>query len=177
MKKLFPLFLVLSLTMLWAVPNADISQSDADYYALTTNSSPAEPVMEKPKADVSLIRPIDSFVGTDNIWFDGSGYPPVILEDTTLLFCPDTSMFSHPVHLPDDGWSAATSDNGSTENYRVWENYAISGEICDIHWWGFMLELTPDGSSATRQRHSILSFIRTLAVCPTRPIRLAATRA
>ena len=140
MKKLFPLFLVLSFTMLWAVPNADITQSEVDQYALTTNSAPAEPVIEKPKADVSIMRPIESFVGTDNIWFDGSGYPPVVLEDTTLLYCPDTSMFSHPVHLPDDGWSAATSDNGSTENYKVWENYAISGEICDIHWWGFMLE-------------------------------------
>ncbi len=138
MKKLFPLFLV-AMFLCWSLAVADITQSSREHNILTTNTAPAEEYIE---ADVSHMRPIESFVGTDNIWFDGSGYPPVVLEDTTLLFCPDTSMFNHPVHLPDDGWSAATSDNGTTENYKVWENYAISGEICDIHWWGFMLYFT-----------------------------------
>ncbi|UCC79372.1 MAG: hypothetical protein JSW64_14045, partial [Candidatus Zixiibacteriota bacterium] len=140
MRKIFPLFLVVFSIVLWAVPNADVTKTEVDPYTLTSNSAPAEPVKEKPRIDVSFMRPVDSFVGTDNIWFDGSGYPPVVLQDTTLLYCPDTSMFNHPVHLPDEAWSAATSDLYSTYAYKVWENYAISGEICDIHWWGFLLE-------------------------------------
>jgi len=145
MKKLFPLFLVLSLTMLWAIPNADIPQSDVDYYALTSNSAPAEVIKEKPKTDVSYMRPLDSFLSGDGALFEGSGYPPMALEDTTLLDCPDTSMFNHPSHRPDESWSAATSDLYSPGPYKVFENYAVSDEICDIHWWGLSLFWTGSG--------------------------------
>ncbi len=131
MKKIFPLFLV-AMFLCWSLAVADITPSSGTGNILTTNTAPAEEFID---ADVSYMRPVDSFISSD-----GFSYPPVILADTALLECPDTSIFSHNVHLPSDAWSAATSDNGSSQNYRVWENYTISGTICDIHWWGFMLE-------------------------------------
>jgi hypothetical protein len=57
-----------------------------------------------------------------------------------IMSCPPNSLFDQIPHDPDDAWSAATSDAAFTENYAVFENFAVSGEICDIHWWGFSLE-------------------------------------
>jgi len=55
--------------------------------------------------------------------------------------CPPGSIFDQIPHDPTAVWSAATSDAGfQPENYAVFENFSVTGEICDIHWWGFSLE-------------------------------------
>jgi len=131
MKKLLPLFLI-TLFLCWSLAFADLAQIDRSNKSLTSDVVLPKVYIE---TDVSYMRPLDSFVSGDGI-----GVPPVILQDTTLLECPDTSIFGQPVHLPDDGWSAATSDANATTAYKVWESYTVSGQINDIHWWGFMLE-------------------------------------
>ncbi|MBU0639874.1 MAG: hypothetical protein KKB50_13480 [Planctomycetes bacterium] len=50
--------------------------------------------------------------------------------------CPPGSLFSQPaVNYDSDPWAAVTSDE--VPGYIVYENFSgISGDICDIHWWG-----------------------------------------
>jgi len=52
--------------------------------------------------------------------------------------CPPDSLFSQRTHLPSDGWSAATSDLAA--GYLVAENFSVTGQICDVHWWGLDLQ-------------------------------------
>ena len=62
--------------------------------------------------------------------------PPVRPE------CPPDSLFSQRPHLPEEGWSAGTSEINVNGNvYRRYESYAVDAEICDVHWWGLSLVL------------------------------------
>jgi hypothetical protein len=53
--------------------------------------------------------------------------------------CPGDSIFSQPPHNEDDPWTGVTSDTNL--GYLVYDNFFdVSGQINDIHWWGFTLE-------------------------------------
>ena len=55
--------------------------------------------------------------------------------------CPGDALFGQAPHVDEDPWTFGTSEvdaNGS--NYLRYENFSgISGQICDIHWWGAQL--------------------------------------
>ena len=52
--------------------------------------------------------------------------------------CPQTSIFSQPPHMPNDSWSAFTSD--LFYPYLVYENYGgVSDPIGIVHFWGLNL--------------------------------------
>ena len=66
--------------------------------------------------------------------------------------CPADSLFGQTAHMPDDGWSAGTSeaDTGSGETLLRADKFVdVSGEVCDIHWYGFMLYLGSDWAQCT----------------------------
>jgi hypothetical protein len=67
-----------------------------------------------------------------------------------ILDCPGDSLFAQPVHDPTDTWSAGTSeiDVSGSVLLRA-ESFTGGGEICDIHWWGFMLYLGTDWAPCT----------------------------
>jgi len=46
--------------------------------------------------------------------------------------CPPGSLFSQPVEMV--SWTGANSDQAG--GYRIYDNYTVIGQICDIHWWG-----------------------------------------
>jgi subtilisin family serine protease len=53
------------------------------------------------------------------------------------LDCPSDTIFGQPVHGPNDGWIALTSDAVVSPPYLVYENFSgLDSEICDVHWWG-----------------------------------------
>ena len=70
---------------------------------------------------------------------------PRPLAGGTREDCPGGSLFGQTPHGPDDSWSFGTSEadvEGST--YLRAENFSgVSGDICDIHWWGTQLYLDP----------------------------------
>lgn len=69
------------------------------------------------------------------MWFEGETCPEFQCP-SLLLDCPaGTTLFAQPLHFPDDGWTLGVSDQGFP--YKRYENFSgVSGEICDVHWWG-----------------------------------------
>ncbi|MCK4341561.1 MAG: hypothetical protein KAY37_07560, partial [Phycisphaerae bacterium] len=56
------------------------------------------------------------------------------------LTCPPDALFGQDSHEGTASWSAATSDLGPTEQYKVYENFsAVSGDIQQVHFWGLNL--------------------------------------
>ncbi len=54
--------------------------------------------------------------------------------------CPPDALFGQIPHGPDDAWSIGTSADTTAFTYMIYENYSgVTGEICDIHWWGLSL--------------------------------------
>ena len=61
--------------------------------------------------------------------------------------CPADTLYGQESHSPTDGWSAGTSelDTGSGETLLRADKFVdVSGEICDIHWYGLMLYFGAD---------------------------------
>ena len=61
--------------------------------------------------------------------------------------CPDDALYGQTAHMPADSWSAGTSelDTGSGETLLRADKFVdVSGEVCDIHWYGLMLYLGSD---------------------------------
>ncbi len=60
--------------------------------------------------------------------------------------CPPDSLYGQTAHMPDDGWSAGTSefDVDGANLLRADKFVGASGEVCDLHWYGFMLYLGAD---------------------------------
>ena len=53
--------------------------------------------------------------------------------------CPANTLIGQPPHLPEDAWSAGTSD--AAINLKRFENFEdLYGDLCDLHWWGLSLE-------------------------------------
>jgi subtilisin-like proprotein convertase family protein len=57
--------------------------------------------------------------------------------------CPPDSLYGNLPDPPDASWSFATSSQ--TLGYLVAEDYSVTGDICDIHWWGLDLWWTGSG--------------------------------
>ncbi len=54
--------------------------------------------------------------------------------------CPPDALYTQNVDGPGAVWSAFTSAITSSFAYKVYENFSgVSGQICDIHWWGLSL--------------------------------------
>ena len=60
--------------------------------------------------------------------------------------CPANTLFGQNVHGPADGWSAGTSEfDVSAANLLRAESFSgLTGPVCDVHWWGFMIYLSAD---------------------------------
>ena len=68
------------------------------------------------------------------------------------LLCPTGSLFSQNSHDTTDSWSAANSDMGPAEQYKIYEDFScVSGEICDVHWWGLTLAWNSGFSNCTTE--------------------------
>ena len=56
-----------------------------------------------------------------------------------LLPCPPDALFSQPADDPDEVWTFGVSDAGWSAGggARRYEDFSgVSGDICDLHWWG-----------------------------------------
>ncbi len=55
--------------------------------------------------------------------------------------CPADALFGQDATSPDGGWTAGTSEvNVNGSNYLRYEDFSgVTGQICDIHWWGLNL--------------------------------------
>ncbi len=71
--------------------------------------------------------------GTEDVPLSGMG----VTNETPA--CPDNTIFQQ---LPNTtGWTAATSeyDPAYPVDYKVFDNYTVTENICDIHFWGLSL--------------------------------------
>ncbi len=100
----------------------------------------------------SIIEGLDLSAGYDYyIVIDGYGggegnYDLTIREGEAPpppLECPANTLFGQPVHMPNDGWSAGTSED-SLGLLRYESFSGVTGEICDIHFWGLPIVLSGD---------------------------------
>ncbi len=63
-----------------------------------------------------------------------------------LFECPPGSLFSQPANNCDSWSTANTSGETSSFSYQVFDDFfGVAGNICDIHWWGLVLQWTGSG--------------------------------
>nr|MBC8527501.1 T9SS type A sorting domain-containing protein [Candidatus Cloacimonadota bacterium] len=58
------------------------------------------------------------------------------------LVCPEGTIFGQPSHMPEDDWSAGTSEDDPVYgiDYIVYDNFwGLEEPICNIHFWGLSL--------------------------------------
>ena len=71
--------------------------------------------------------------------------------------CPPDSLFSQPVHGPDDATDAVLSDAEYLTGRTAYENFwGLQESICDVHWWG--LELNRPGGEWTECVRDVNTF-------------------
>jgi hypothetical protein len=108
---------------------------------------------------VSQIIGLDIFTGhTYFIVIDGYGgdsgdYRIVVSEYVPPpSFCPPGSLVDQTPHMPEDGWSIATSDHGMVEDYLVAENFSgVTAPIRDVHWAGLNLHFDAGWYACTNE--------------------------
>ncbi len=103
-----------------------------------------------PSAYVSEITGLQLYAGvTYYIVVDGYGdscgnYALTVAEGTPPPpgpQCQPDALFGQDATAPDGAWTAGTSEvNVNGNNYLRYEDFSgVTGQICDIHWWGLSL--------------------------------------
>ncbi len=71
--------------------------------------------------------------------------------------CEAGSMFSQRPHVPDEPWSALSSDNGY--QFRVWEDYSVSGAIKSVRFWGLNLDINTGLACTEQPQNFDITFV------------------
>ena len=101
----------------------------------------------KDGAEAKIVSTLDSEANELRPFPTVSPSPRVTGGSRQGVTCPPGSLFGQDASTPDDGWVFGIADAngaGSPPNGTLlqrWDDYSVSGEICDLHWWG--LRLTP----------------------------------
>ncbi|UCC78766.1 MAG: carboxypeptidase regulatory-like domain-containing protein, partial [Candidatus Zixiibacteriota bacterium] len=134
MFKRLMLFAALLSVLFWATANGDVTQSGEKSDQPTPNSVTAE---KSPGMGAAATKPVKRFINFENARSGGAD-PPVTLEDTTLLWCPTTSVFGQEPYIPPDIGICYPSD--FYFGTKIFENYTVSDTIRSIHLWGLLVD-------------------------------------
>lgn len=66
----------------------------------------------------------------------------ITIDSCAVPMCASNALVGQNPHLPEDFWYANVSDQSSTDNLQTYDNLpnGLSASICDVRWWGFILE-------------------------------------
>ncbi len=70
-----------------------------------------------------------------------AGWDPGTPGAPRSMLCPPGSLFGQEPTPLTGNWSFGTSDG--LAGYRIFENITVTGDVCDLHWWGGNAVLDP----------------------------------
>ena len=90
------------------------------------------------------LQGVTYYLLVDSYSADTIGTYTLTIDDCSIPVCAPDSLAGQNPQLPSDFWNAVVSDQSTTDNLKVWDNFSTGGPamVCGVQWWGLLLEDT-----------------------------------